>query len=149
MKTKETNPTRPGSPTPCKQALRHRGDKGFTQQFRFSFFSSVNSISHYSIQNGHNSVINVFQIFNILIYYVKVIVIYTLLKHFPVLADWKDLANVKEQYTIYLRINTWSNLVCQEFSPEMSKLSFRINSIQSIFIGHVTLAKLGFIHAYI
>ena len=22
MKTKETNPTRPGSPTPCKQALR-------------------------------------------------------------------------------------------------------------------------------
>ena len=27
MKTKETNPTRPGSPTPCKQGLSSRGRK--------------------------------------------------------------------------------------------------------------------------
>ena len=27
VKTKETNPNRPGSPTPCKQALRFSGDE--------------------------------------------------------------------------------------------------------------------------
>ena len=43
MKTKETNPTRPGSPTPCKQALSHStGRRTHSSQQNLHFSGLVN-----------------------------------------------------------------------------------------------------------
>ena len=49
MKTKETNPTRPGSPTPCKQGLKGKTEEvkyplGKTDQYEDQSKDTLNSI---------------------------------------------------------------------------------------------------------
>ena len=57
MKTKETNPTRPGSPTPCKQALNHTVQKDSREVLGTSFrFGPTLEILE-NIQYGGSSVV--------------------------------------------------------------------------------------------
>ena len=59
VKTKETNTTRPGSPTPCKQALNQGGRENDMQQFKFNITmcESLNDmeISHKRLPRAHKS----------------------------------------------------------------------------------------------
>ena len=72
MTTKETNPTRPGSPTPCKQALRElffnfRSNK----LFHFVLLHAGKIIAHFTVTGGNEAGVDLVLIQPLLLYYVS------------------------------------------------------------------------------